>query len=250
MILKRTLLVGGGVVLSVALGLLPGASASAAGEVEVSDDGQSWGTELGEPLLEGVTLIPRGSVSAEFAVRNASGDDAYLRLVLQNVTYTSTALGDALSVSIAVGRDEGTPVPLSSATPCRVLFEGELGTGRARDVVATLSLGDLGGTQGQGENAVFSIGIQLSDDSLGELPPTSCGAPATVIEITPFDSRVATIASVGVMPNTDRLFEEYLLLILIAALLGGLAVQRVADARAERRRQRREEQSQYLEDLA
>src|SRR5690606_27600424 len=139
----------------------------------------------------------RGSANAQFLLRNASGDDAFLRIVLQDASYSSPVLGDALTLALELGGASGEPARLSSATPCRVLFEGTLPDGASRPVLTSLSLGDLSGTQGQGETATFSIGIQLSGSSLGTLPPTDCGSPGLVIEVTPFDSRVATIATVG-----------------------------------------------------
>src|SRR5690606_12093870 len=138
------------------------------------------------------------------------------------VTFSSAVLGDAMQLGISLGGIDGAPAALSSARPCQVLFEGELAAGQARPVVATVSLGDLSGTQGQGESAQFSIGIQLSDASLGDRPLTDCGSPGTVVEITEFDSRVATIASLGVLPNTWQLFEEYLVPLFVAALFVGV----------------------------
>ncbi|HRN29681.1 MAG TPA: hypothetical protein PK890_08285 [Terrimesophilobacter sp.] len=224
--------------------------ALAAGELEVSPDGTSWGTQLADPLFSDLALVPRGSASSQFTVRNASGDDAFLRIVLQDVTYSSAVLGDAMQLGVALGGVDGAPAGLSSANPCQVLFEGELAAGQARPVVTTVSLGDLSGTQGQGETASFSIGIQLSDESLGGLAPTDCGSPDTVIEITEFDSRVATIASLGVVPNTWQLFEEYFVLLLFAALGVGVAAQWFLTWWLRRRHDRDEEQRQYLEDLA
>lgn len=241
-----------GLVAVLSLVFLVGAAqpAVAAGELEVSPDGVSWSTELPEPLFAGVSLVPRGSASESFSVRNASGDDAFLRVVLQDVDYSSPVIGDALIVSVSLDGTGGAPAALSTATPCRVLFEGQLAAGASSEVLTSLSLADLSGTQGQGETARFNVGIQLSDDATGDLPPTSCGAPTTVIEITPFDSRVATIALVGVAPNTWQLFEEYLVLVLLAALTIGAAAQWLVAGWARRRDELHNEQQQYLEDLA
>lgn len=238
------------VTLAVALVVLPAIPAAAAGEIEVSSDGSSWGSQLAQPLFSGVALVPLGSAAADFLLRNSSGDDAFLRIVLQDVNFSSPALGDALSLDLVLGGVPGEPAALSSATPCRVLFEGELAAGVSRPVVTTLSLGNLDGRQGQGDTARFSIGIQLSDSTLGGLPPTDCGSPTTVIDVTAFDSRVATIASLGVVPNTWQLFEELLVLFLVVALIVGAAGQWAVAAWIRRRRELAEHESQYLEDLA
>lgn len=224
--------------------------AFAAGELEVSPDGTSWGSQLVKPLFSDVALVPRGSVREQFMVRNASGDDALLRVVLQDVDYSSPVIGDALLIGVGLGGTEREPAALSSAAPCRVLFEGRLPAGQARSVTAELTLGDLPGTEGQGETARFGIGIQLSHAVLGDLPPTACGEPTTVVEVTPFDSRVATIALIGVAPNTWRHFEELLVLVLIVAAFAGVAAQWLVAAWNRRRHERNREEQQYREDLA
>lgn len=236
--------------LAITFACLPAATAIAAGEIEVSPDGSAWGDVLADPLFSNLALVPRGSADAQFSLRNASGDDAFVRIVLQDVEVSSAVLGDALQLGISLGGADGTAAAIGSADPCRVLFEGRLATGQQRPVVATVSLADLSGVQGQGETASFSIGIQLSDTSLGDLPPTDCGEPDTVIEITEFDSRVATIASLGVVPNTWQLFEEYLLLLLIAALFVGATAQWFLLWWRRHRDERDDEERQYSEDLA
>lgn len=236
--------------MGLALALTMPWAAAAAGEIEVSPDGSSWGSQLPQPLFSDLALVPRGSANAQFLLRNSSGDDAFLRIVVQDVNYSSPVLGDALTLALAVGGASGEPARLSSATPCRVLFEGTLPVGASRPLLTSLSLGDLSGTQGQSETATFSIGIQLSGSSLGTLPATDCGSPGVVIEVTPFDSRVATIATVGVEPNTWQLFEELLVLLLVAALVAGAGAQWAVATWIRRRRELDEHERQYLEDLA
>lgn len=236
--------------LTAAVVLLPASPAHAADELDVSDDGASWGAQLSGPLFDGLTLVPRGSANSEFWIRNASSDRAFVRIVLQDVSFSGPVIGDALQITITSEGVSSGPTALSFAAPCHVVFEGELGAGEADRLVARLALGDLPGTEGQGQSAQFRVGIQLSGSVLGNLRPTDCGSPSTVIEITPFDSRVATIASVGVAPNTWRLFEEYALLVVLAALIVGVGGRLLLAAWMRRRRERDDEQRQYLEDLA
>lgn len=232
-----------------ALVLVPTSAAYAEGEVEVSPDGTAWGHTLSAPLFEGIALVPRGSASSTFMLRNSSEIGAFVRVVLQDVTFSSTTIGDALQIAVTLGGVLGVPAALTSASPCRVLFEGQLAAGATAPVIATLALGDLSGTQGQGESAQFSIGIQLSDSTLGAIP-TDCGAPTAVLKAADFDSRVATTVGLGVDPNTWQNYEEYLLLILVAALALGVGAQRPVAAWLRLRDAREQQERQYQEDLA
>lgn len=245
---RRGIAVATGVILLLTFG--QAAAATAAGEIEVSHDGTSWGAQFDEPLFTGVSLVPRGSASAEFSVRNSGDNDGFLRVVLQDVAHSSQILADALSISLTTTGAGGVAVPLSAAASCQVLFEGELAAGETVPVVATLALADLSGTQGQGETATFGVGIQLSDTTLGVLPPTDCGSPDTVIEFAPFDNRVATLVLLGMEPNTAQLYEELLVLLLIAALGLGVGVQGGVARWQRRQFERNVDQLQYLEDLA
>ncbi|MBX3094474.1 MAG: hypothetical protein KF680_08065 [Cryobacterium sp.] len=236
------------------LGLMlavPGATpAFAAGEIAVSSDGTTWGSDLSAPLFDSVALVPRSSASAEFSVRNTGDEPGLLRIVLQDVTSTNPVFADALSIALAVDGVAGPAAAVSTATPCRVLFEGALGEGESVPVVTTLALADLSGTQAQGATAQFRLGIELSGTGLGQVPPTDCGSPDTMIELTPFDNRIATIVGLGVIPNTWQLYEEYLLVILLTALALGAGMHWVAAGWLRRRDERELAEQQYQEDLA
>lgn len=231
--------------------VVPGESpAFAAGEIEVSPDGVTWGSTLSAPLFESVALVPRSSASAGFDIRNTGDEPGFLRIVLQDVTSTSAAFAGALSIFLSVDGIAGSSAPISTATPCHVLFEGALGEGESAPVVATVALADLSGTQAQAATAQFRIGVELTDTRLDELPPTDCGSPDTVIEITPFDNRVATIVGLGVIPNTWQLYEEYLLVVLLAALALGASAHWVVAGWLLRRDEHELAEQQYREDLA
>lgn len=236
------------------LGLLlvvPGASpAFAAGEIEVSSDGVTWGSTLSAPLFANVALVPRSSASADFAVRNSGDEPGLLRIVLQDVTSTNASFAGALSIALTVDSVVAPAAAVSTATPCRVLFEGVLGEGDSVPVGVTVALADLSGTQAQGATAQFRIGVELSDARLHALPPTDCGSPDTVIDITPFDNRIATIVGLGVIPNTRQLYEEYLLVVLLAALALGASARWVVAGWLRRRDELELAEQQYREDLA
>lgn len=238
-----------GATLALTLVLAP-AAAFAAGQIEASPDGVNWGSGLPVPLFDGVSLVPMGNASAPFQLRNSGDEPGYLRVVVQDVSSDSTALLDALSIALEVDGTSGPLTPVGSAAPCRVVFEGELLAGESVPVLTTVSLGNLSGSQGQGATAHFALGIELTDSSPGSLLPTDCGSPETVIEITPFDNRVATLVALGVEPNTARLLEEYWVVLLLAALLAGVAAQWAVAESLRRRDERMYEQLQYLEDLA
>lgn len=237
-------------ILGLALVASGASPAFAAGELEVSADGVTWGRTLGAPLFDEVSLIPATHSSAGFLLRNSGAEPGFLRVVLQDVSSNSMTFMSALGIEITVDGDPGPVTPIDAATPCRVVFAGELMAGESVPVVVTVSLGNLSGKHGQGSSAQFAIGVELTDTRLGEIPPTDCGSPDTVIEITPFDNRVATMVGLGVVPNTWQLYEEHLLTVLLVALALGAGVHWIVAGWSRRRDERDLAEQQYWEDPA
>lgn len=153
--------------------------------MEFSTDGINYAPALPGPLFSTINLVvPGDSQSASFWVRNTSASAGYLRVVLSDVVASSPAIADGITVSSSTPAHTGTAVPLSSASPCRVLVEGDLvPAGGAVRVTSTLVLGNLTGTTGQGDTASLSLGVGMSDAAVGGLPPTSCIGSSTFIPV-------------------------------------------------------------------
>ena len=177
------------VLIAVGLVLAPAAAASAAGVIELSDDGSAWSTSLGGPLFATAPqLVPMQSQSASFWVRNATPDDAYLRLTVDNLSWTGTHYAAALSLAASVPGAAGAPLALGTATGCLVLLEGVLlPAGQAVQVSATLALGNLDGTTGQMGTASMDIAVGL-EQATSSAPAPGCApaaTPATTIVVVP-----------------------------------------------------------------
>jgi hypothetical protein len=180
--------------------VLPVTAASAAGIVEVSTDGATWGSSLGSPLFTTAPeLVPMGSESASFWVRNSAADDAYLRLTVDTLGWSGFDYAASLSIAASVPGIAGTPIVLASAGSCPVLLNGVLlPAGQAVQVTATLALGDLNGTSGQSGSAAMNIGVMLTQVA-GTAPASGCAspvsspgsAPATVVVVPSAPSSVA-----------------------------------------------------------
>ena len=168
------------VVLAAALVLAPAAAASAAGIVEVSNDGSTWSSSLSSPLFTTTPqLVPMASQSASFWVRNSAADPAYLRLTVENLNWSGSHYASALSVAASVPGTTGTPLELASVSGCIVLLDGILlGAGQAVKVTATLALGNLDGTAGQSGTAGMDIGVLL-EQATSAAPTAGCNPAAT-----------------------------------------------------------------------
>ncbi len=164
--------------LVVGLALAPVTVASAAGVVELSSDGSTWGSSLGSPLFTTAPeLVPLGSESASFWVRNSAPDDAYLRLTVDALGWSGSAYAASLSIAASVPGTAGTPIVLASAGSCPVLLNGVLlPAGQAVKVTTTLALGDLSGTSGQSGSAAMNIGVMLTQVA-GTTPASGCASP-------------------------------------------------------------------------
>jgi len=253
------------------LGFAGVSSASAAtgvGVVELSDDGITYSSSYPGSIFDDITaLSPGDSQSDTIYVRNAGTAAGYLRITIRDVSYSDQAFANALTVSTGATGGTGGAVAISAANPCAVTSEGiVLSPGQSIPVVATLALGNLNGTAGQGATASVSLRITLSDTSPGATPATSCDSVGTTVPVTPtapgtsnsggangssgvlpgglaapLPSPSPTMAPIaeeangnGLLPalpatfsldpNTWRLYQEYLVLILIFAAMVGAGI--------------------------
>lgn len=182
----------GAIIFGLALvGAGPATPARAAGSIGISDDGVTFGSAYPGTIFGSLELlVPLDTESETFYIRNETADPAFLRIVLLDVTYSDAAYGAALSVNANTPAKTGTPRPLTAATPCVVLVEGEtIQAGAVVPVTTALSLGDLNGSEGQDSTADLSLRIELHDTSTGSLPATTCtlppGTPSTEIVVVP-----------------------------------------------------------------
>ena len=161
--------------------------AFAAGEILVSSDGNAWGTSMPQDLFVSTALlVPTASQTQTMYVRNDGTSAGYLRVALRDVVVTDASYGTALTVAASVPGYPGAPVPVSSAAPCRVLTQGLLvAPGDTVPITASLALGDLTGTAGQGESAGLNLSITISEATTTGMQPTQCLPNDTVVVVTP-----------------------------------------------------------------
>ena len=276
----RSGLIAGALVLTASLAVAglssPTPSWAAAGAIELSDDGVSFGSAYPGTLLDSLgPMIPGDSGQETFFLRNTGDAPGFLRVTLRDVTFTDTDFAQALTITTSTVARAGDPVVLGSVNPCWVLVEGQkVGVGETVAVTTTLALGNLDGLAGQGATANAVLRVSLDDTSAGALPSTDCGGAGTDIPVLPPASRntpghgstivptippAAPLASeqapneaggdlpvlnlpggIVIDPNTWHLFEEFLVLVLFAsAVLGAGWFMIVA-----RRRRRREDEAE------
>ncbi|MGV8858023.1 hypothetical protein [Rhodoglobus sp.] len=233
--------------------------------VEVSDDGVNFSRIYSAAVFDNIArLSPGDSQSETIYVRNTGTVDGYLRITMREVNFSDQHYGNALNLTTSTPAIAGTAKAISSANPCQVVHEGTvLAPGKIVPVTATLALGNLSGTDGQGATASLSLRFALSDTTPGALPLTQCDSTGTTVPLTPTspgasDPSAPTGTLSGALivpapsqsptpatqpdgatdggalpavpstfsldPNTWRLYEEYLVLILVLAAMIGAGI--------------------------
>lgn len=226
---------------------------AASGNLEVSPTGSSYAKTLGGALFDSLGAVVPGDQHGEtLYLRNAGDAAGFLRVVLDDVEFDDLDFANALTVQANIGGQTGDETAVSLAQPCWVLSEGVvLQPGESVRVDALLGFGNLDGQMGQGASAQFSLGIELSDTTPGSLAPTDCGRPDVSVPVlggppaanpqntqqigegsrtepapeTIEDSGDLPVLNlpggVTIDPNTWNLGEQWLVLFLVASLLGG-----------------------------
>lgn len=154
--------------------------------LQVSTDAATFSSQLDAPLFDSIdVVVPGDRQTGSFWVRNNAATAGYLRVVLADVVTSSPELADALLISASTTGHSGDPVPLSSATPCRVLVEGDLipPSGVVEVAADLVFSAAVSGTRAQGQTGSLSLRVGLSDAALGGLPPTSCDGTPTDVPI-------------------------------------------------------------------
>ena len=235
-----------------ALTLVNAQSAAAAGAIEVSSDGVHFGSSYPGVLFDAsVAMVPGDSQTKTFYVRNSGNEAGVLRITMEDVSATNVDFADALTLGVSTTGQTGIAASLTKANPCWELLDGQkIGAGQSVVVTATVALGDLDGQAGQGARASMAMKASLSAPAAAPLGQTACGsgpssdivalAPATGTARTlttlaaPTDTQpqapeantqLPTLAvpgnSASVDPNTWRLYQELLVLLMVLALILG-----------------------------
>lgn len=162
---------------------------TAAGGMELSRDGSSWGPTLDDPLLdEGAALVPGGALSATFRVRNSGADAAELTVAAVDL-HDGGIDADLLSLEMEVapsGTDAGasgsTRTFASLATDPDLAVATSLAAGAARQLTVTLRLGADAGNDSQRRTVSFALELRLRGSvtvvPAGPAPPGPPAGPA------------------------------------------------------------------------
>lgn len=163
-----------GACIGLAVALAPALSAQAAGTIQVSDDGVTYGATYPGVLFDGIsTFVPGDTQTEVFYLRNSGPDAGYVRITVYGAA-GDPALLSSLSLRASVPARSGPDVVVSSAAPCWVLNEGIfLAAGATLSVTTTLTLDAAAGNPTQKSVANFGVGVNLTDTAIA-LAPSEC----------------------------------------------------------------------------
>ncbi|WP_116997125.1 hypothetical protein [Desertimonas flava] len=188
--------------------LVAPARVAAAGELQLSRDGLSWADRLDEPLFDdAVSLVPGGTATAVFHVRNASDGGAELRVAATAVDaagFDPAQLRIELAVSPSAG---GTSPAAASRTFAAARSTPDFGiaepmaAGTSRLVAVTVHLDATAGNDAQRRSFSVALEIRLRD-AVAIVPvapggPSSPSAPDRPADPTPPNPLSRTGAAMG-----------------------------------------------------
>lgn len=183
----------------------PPASAADAPRVMVSGDGRTWEARLDSSLFgPDLLLVPGGSTTGTFWVKNVAGDAAVLDARLVDVTVSSAAFASELSVSASSVVGEGTvsgPPALVATGSCGALVAPvPLPDGDAATITVDVALAASAAEGTAGQSVAFGVLVTLRDASPSAVPAvtdacpprsSSSGPEATVVTGVPGSSGAA-----------------------------------------------------------
>lgn len=150
--------------------------ASTSGFVDVSGDGLAYSAQY-TGLFDGDILVPEGTATDSFVVRNDGATPGYLRVILTKVVVPSRDVLNSLAISASSTPHPGEFLPVSGARPCLTLLTGQrIAPGQSVRVNSVLALGNLTATDGQGIPISFRLQVLLSE-SVGQ---NAVGCPVAV----------------------------------------------------------------------
>ena len=152
------------------------AAAEETGSVLISLDGTVFErSPQGGVFPRGTALIPGGSVTGTFYVKNDSGRDADLRISVAGASSANATFIDALSLEATTQASDGTPVPLSSDGACIPLLSGErLPSRQVTAVQITLAMDREAGNHAQGSDADAALVVALTDPAAPDSSGLGC----------------------------------------------------------------------------
>lgn len=135
--------------------------------IGLSPDGVTWADQLPASLFAGATIVPGGSDTRSFWVRNQQSTPGNLAVALVDVTGADPQFVAQLSVRASIGPQTGPDAVLTSADPCRSLLSSvALAPGASARVDVRLRLASvLNGRTSQGSIAGFNIKLVLTEAS-------------------------------------------------------------------------------------
>jgi hypothetical protein len=153
------------------------ASADDAGSALISLDGSSFSrAPQGGILPAGTQLVPGGTATGTFWVKNDSERTAALKISVADASSASATFLESLSLeAVTLVTPDGTPVPLSSGTACIPLLSGELlGSRQVTAVRITLAMDADASNADQGSDATAALVASLADPAVPESGADGC----------------------------------------------------------------------------
>lgn len=157
------------------------ATASTAPRLMVSDDGRHWQGRLDSALFgDGLRLVPGAGTTGTFFVKNLSSEPAVLSARLVDVTTSSPAFAEAVTVRSHSDLDVGDlpPVTLSGDGCTPVLAPVRLAAGQEAPVTVSVDL-DASAASGTGDQTLdFAVLVTLTGLA-GSAVPARCASAGT-----------------------------------------------------------------------
>lgn len=144
--------------------------------IGLSLDGTTYTDSLPSSLFAGATIVPGGTETRSFWVKNQQTTPGNLAVALQDVTGADSAMLAELSVRATVGSSSGSNVGFPSANPCSSMLSAvQLAPGATARVDVRLTLGSgLNGLTSQGSVGAFNFRVTLTSAEVAA--PNGCGA--------------------------------------------------------------------------
>lgn len=131
--------------------------------IAISPDGVGFSSSLGGSLFAGAVIVPGGSETRSFWLRNQAGEPGHLAIALQGVHGGNPALLNALTIDVSTPLGSGAPVALSAAAPCLSLLSGvTMASGDVLQVDVRIALGQLNASEAQGSVGEFELMASLT----------------------------------------------------------------------------------------
>ncbi|WBU39145.1 LPXTG cell wall anchor domain-containing protein [Homoserinibacter sp. YIM 151385] len=173
------------------LALAPATSASASGgQLLVSDDGVNFFSGFGGGLFEDMeALAPLGSHTRSIWIRNATGDDAQLRISVADVSILSPELASNLSITADdVSRGWETTTMFDELRRCDIVVPSRLiRAGRTMRVDFSVAMLDVDGMTAQLKAGSLRLRAAMRDGAAGPFPADACEDDGVDVPFVPVD---------------------------------------------------------------